>query len=185
MSGYKHCVTESAADRQRQFEAALLELMGHKHYSQISVQEICDRVGLSRKSFYRYFSNKEMCLTALVDHTILDYRTEPLPGHALTDSLTHYFHYWYHHRSLLEALAREHLVDILIQRSIASVIEEGDFFQKVSGRDVDMHQDEAIFLISGLVGVLLHWHQEGCQASPAQLASTLEQMLSQHSRSVF
>ena len=70
MSGYKHCVTESAADRQRQFEAALLELMGHKHYSQISVQEICDRVGLSRKSFYRYFSNKEMCLPALVDHTI-------------------------------------------------------------------------------------------------------------------
>ena len=78
MSSYKHCITESSADRQRQFEAALLELMEHKNYSQISVQEICDRVGLSRKSFYRYFSSKEMCLTALVDHAILGYRTEPL-----------------------------------------------------------------------------------------------------------
>ena len=185
MSSYKHCITESSADRQRQFEAALLELMEHKNYSQISVQEICDRVGLSRKSFYRYFSSKEMCLTALVDHAILGYRTEPLPDRELTDSLTHYFCYWYHRRPLLEVLVREHLVDILIQRSIASVIEEGEFYQKVSVRDTDTHQDEAVFLISGLVGVLTHWHQGGCQKSPAQLAAAVEQLLSQHSRSVF
>lgn len=173
MSGYRHCITESAADRQRQFETALLELMEHRNFRQISVQDICDRVGMSRKSFYRYFSSKEMCLTALVDHTILDFRAEPLPDLGLTDSLAHYFRYWLHRRPLLDALIRENLEDILIQRSIASVQEEGDFYKKVSGRDTNVSQEKAVFLISGLVGVLLYWHQEGCRTPPAQLAASV------------
>lgn len=173
MSGYRHCITESAADRQRQFETALLELMGHRSFSQISVQDICGRVGLSRKSFYRYFSSKEMCLTALVDHTILDCRRLPLPELGLAEFLTHYFLYWVDHRPLLDVLVRDNLEDILIQRSIASVNEEGDFCKEASDGTGNMSQEKAVFLISGLVGVLLYWHQEGCRTPPAQLAASV------------
>lgn len=177
MPGYRHCITQSAADRQRQFERALLTLMGCRNYGQISVRDICDRVGLSRKSFYRYFSSKEMCLTALVDHTILDFRRSPLPDLGLTEALTHYFRYWLDRRPLLDALVQENLVNVLIQRSIASVQEEGDFYKKVSGRDTNMSQEEAIFLISGLIGVLLYWHQEDCRTPPAQLAASVRTFL--------
>ena len=177
MSGYRHCITESAADRQRQFETALLDLMEHRNFSQISVQDICDRVGLSRKSFYRYFSSKEMCLTALVDHTILDFRRLHLPDLGLAEALTHYFLYWFDHRPLLDVLVRDNLADILIRRSIASADEEGDFYKGVSGGAGNMSQERAVFLIGGLVGVLLYWHQEGCRTPPEQLAASVRTFL--------
>ena len=69
---YKHCNTEESAYRQRQLEQSLLELMEDFPYKAITIGQICDQVGISRKSFYRYFDSKDGCLFALLDHTIMD-----------------------------------------------------------------------------------------------------------------
>ena len=69
---YKHCTTEESAHRQRQLEQNLLELMAEQPYSGITINQICDLAGISRKSFYRYFGSKDGCLHALLDHTIMD-----------------------------------------------------------------------------------------------------------------
>ena len=69
---YKHCATEESARRQRQLEGCLQELMLTENFAHITISHICDRAGISRKSFYRYFSSKEGCLYALLDHAIFD-----------------------------------------------------------------------------------------------------------------
>ena len=68
---YKLCKTEYSVRRQRQIEEALLETMETSRYEDISVSDLCARLGIPRKSFYRYFSSKDGALFALIDHRLL------------------------------------------------------------------------------------------------------------------
>ena len=52
---YKLCKTEQSAMRQRQLEQGLLQLMQTKRYEEISISDLCQRMGMPRKTFYRYF----------------------------------------------------------------------------------------------------------------------------------
>lgn len=42
-------------------------MMKYKQFEEISVSDLCDRLHIPRKSFYRYFSSKEGALHALLD----------------------------------------------------------------------------------------------------------------------
>ena len=70
---YKMCKTEQSAQRQRQLEQGLLKAMGTHHFDEISVSDLCEQIGVPRKSFYRYFSGKDGALHALIDHILLEY----------------------------------------------------------------------------------------------------------------
>lgn len=61
---YKLCRTEQSAARQRQLEQGLLQAMRTQQYEDISISDLCDQMGIPRKSFYRYFSNKDGALFA-------------------------------------------------------------------------------------------------------------------------
>ena len=50
-------------------EQGLLAMMEHRSFEEISVSDLCERMGIPRKSFYRYFSSKDGALMALLDHT--------------------------------------------------------------------------------------------------------------------
>ena len=62
---YKLCRTEQSAQRQRQLEQGLLLAMKTKRYEEITISDLCDQMGIPRKSFYRYFSSKDGALHAL------------------------------------------------------------------------------------------------------------------------
>ena len=70
---YKLCKTEQSAARQRQLEQGLLQVMSTSRYEDINVSGLCQKMGIPRKSFYRYFSSKDGALHALIDHTLMEY----------------------------------------------------------------------------------------------------------------
>ena len=70
---YKQCRTEQSAARQRALEQGLMETMMNCHYDEITVSDLCEYMQIPRKSFYRYFSNKEGALHALIDHALMDF----------------------------------------------------------------------------------------------------------------
>ena len=70
---YKLCKTEQSAQRQRQLEEGLLTAMRTKRYEESSISDLCDQMGIPRKSFYRYFSGKDGALHALIDHTLMEH----------------------------------------------------------------------------------------------------------------
>ena len=70
---YKQCKTEQSARRQRQLELGLMQAMLTKRYEDLSVSDLCDQMEVPRKSFYRYFSSKDGCLYALLDHTMMEF----------------------------------------------------------------------------------------------------------------
>ena len=74
---YKLCKTEQSAARQRQLEQGLLQAMRTQQYEEISISDLCDRLEIPRKSFYRYFSSKDGALAALLDHTLMEFEQSP------------------------------------------------------------------------------------------------------------
>ena len=70
---YKLCKTEQSALRQRLFEDALLAEMTQRRYEDITVSDLCRRMNVPRKAFYRYFDGKDGALFAMLDHRLMEY----------------------------------------------------------------------------------------------------------------
>ena len=69
---YKICKTDQSAARQREIELGLLSMMLEQPFESITISDLCDRLCIPRKAFYRYFSGKDGALFALIDHTMLE-----------------------------------------------------------------------------------------------------------------
>lgn len=179
---YKHCSTEESTLRQRQFEQCLLELMQQIPYSQITISDLCEQMNLSRKSFYRYFSSKDGCLYALIDHSIMEFSSAYLPENTLLqrDLYEHYFNYWKKLSPLLTVLCQNQLTTCLFERTLLCITEEEHEFRNflhANNRDDDY--ESILFVVCGITGILLNWHNTGYRKTPSQMAATLDQLLRQ------
>lgn len=172
---YKLCKTEQTARRQRKFELELLNMMKQKHYDEISVSDLCDRLESPRKSFYRYFSGKDGALHALIDHVLLELEEVFMESAADEDvflqQLQSFFAFWLRNRDFLGALVQSNLSGLLIERSISHALR--DFYvgcNQVSGNQARASEYLTHFAVCGLMSIVLRWHTEGYSESPAQMA---------------
>lgn len=177
---YKLCRTAQSAWRQRELEQGLLRAMLKQHFDEISISELCDDLGVPRKSFYRYFSSKEGALIALLDHTLLEFYNAdsvPLIG-AVREDLDRFFLFWYDHRDLLEALHRSQLSGFLVQRS--TMLAEKEYLMPgFIARWPKQFQHVAIcFAVSGLMSMVMQWHQEGFAYTTGEMAKIAVDLLS-------
>ena len=177
---YKLCKTEQSIQRQRQLEQGLLQLMLVKRYEEISISDLCDRMQIPRKSFYRYFSSKDGALFALLDHTMLDFyeggfRT-PNSGTALGD-LDHFFVFWYEHRELLDALKRSGLSGILVERATMLAQRERLMPDRIQSWSPSKQGLALSFALCGLMSMILHWHNQGYPVSPSEMTRIASAML--------
>ena len=63
---YKLCKPEQSAQRQRQLERGLLEMMKHHRFEEISVSDLCDRMQLPENLSIAIFPVKTvLCLRSL------------------------------------------------------------------------------------------------------------------------
>lgn len=176
---YKHCNTEESAQRQRQLEQCLLELMVDIPYDNITIGQICEQAGISRKSFYRYFDSKDDCLHALLDHTIMEGSSYYLFDHSEDDALafcTRIFEFWYKQTPLLNALERDGQSLQILQRMIRYILEEEPEYARYMGITQYNLMEHIVYNVSGVMGLVLTWHHGGYQKPPAQMGEVLYQM---------
>ena len=169
---YKLCKTEQSARRQRQLEQGLLEMMLRYRYEDISVSDLCDHLEVPRKSFYRYFSSKDGALYALLDHTMMEFfetsagSSGMAPGSQIGD-LDRYFVFWRQHEKLLEALQRNGLAGILVERAMALSLRERlmpGYMQEMSPQIQELGM---AFSVCGLISMVIQWYNQGFQ-TPAE-----------------
>lgn len=177
---YRHCTTEESVLRQRQLEQCLLRIMGEIPYPQITIGYICQQADVSRKSFYRYFGSKDDCLHALIDHCILDGASHYLPEHnarsAARQIYVRFFEYWQQQSLLINALVRNDLSALLVQRMMVHIDqEERDSFNFLSTSSTGPYE-QIFFMVCGLAGLIIQWYTSGFQKSPAQMADILTQI---------
>lgn len=176
---YKLCKTEQSASRQRQLEQGLLAAMLEKRYEDITVSDLCDRMDIPRKAFYRYFSSKDGALFALLDHTMLEFYSNGLRGTGGTaiGDLKEFFLFWYAHRNLLEALERSHLSGMMIERATILAQREKLMPRKILSWSLDLQGVAMSFAVSGLMAMVFQWHHQSYQISPEEITRVAISML--------
>ncbi len=178
---YKVCRTEQSIQRQRNLEQGLLKMMLTGSYEDISISDLCDRMKIPRKAFYRYFSSKEGAVYALIDHTMMDFYAVddhgPDTGTPRGD-LQRFFAFWYDNRFLLDALSRSGLTGVLTERALTLIRQEGLMPKsKLAGGTV-RQELEFTFALCGLMSMILRWHEMGFPITAREMAETAMSMLS-------
>ena len=179
---YKFCKTEQSFQRQRELEQGLLAMMEHHRFEEISVSDLCDRLNIPRKSFYRYFSSKDGALFALLDHTLMEFydtgSIEGLRGGTPTNDLERFFLFWKTHRKLLEAVLRSNLSGMLVERAVSLAKQEELMPGYVRDWEDTMKDVAMSFVVCGLMSMVLQLHKEGYRIPTVQMAKSAVLMLS-------
>jgi len=177
---YKNCKTPESAMRQYEFEQCLLHTMKHTAYSNISVTYLCAQIGIARKNFYRYFDNKEDVLLALIDHTISRYQKYKFPfpdnSNDLLIELEQYLTFWQDNSTLLEALEKNHLGTLLVERvlTFAWRLDIPILYKEGTIKD----PNRVIFVTSGLITLIFTWHHGNYQTPKEELVLRIHRLLS-------
>ena len=179
---YKLCKTEQSARRQRQLEQGLLKAMEQHQYEDISISELCEHMGVPRKSFYRYFSSKDGALYALLDHTLLEYEFFRMPiyyesAENIQRVLESFFWFWKQQKPLLDALEISGISGMLIERTIASVAEATKNLQILERPKIRDHVIQ--FAVCGLMIMMINWHHGGYQESVSEMTEIAMRLVSQ------
>ena len=182
---YKLCKTEQSAARQRELEEGLLEAMSVRQYDEISVSDLCERIGIPRKSFYRYFSGKDGALHALIDHTLLSYEsynipTRPGEKRPHYTELEKFFSFWLQQKPLLDALGRSSLSGELVIRTVNHALsDEGIPVLYLRQSEKTVRQHAITFGVCGLMSLVLDWHKGGYEISPRQMSAIAIRLLTE------
>ena len=176
---YKYCKTEQSVQRQRELEKGLLDMM---KFEEISVSDLCDRLNIPRKSFYRYFSSKEGALHALLDHTLLEFydtgSIEGLRGGTPMGDLERFFYFWKKRRNLIDAMLRSNLSGMLVERAVSLIKQEKLMPGYVREWEAMMQNIAMSFVVCGLMSMVIQWHSDDYRIPAEKMAQTAVTMLS-------
>lgn len=178
---YKSCKTKQSAQRQRHVVDCLLEMLQSQDFSQVTVQALCRRAQLPRKTFYRYFECKEDVFDAAVDFLMMDfaafdgpYRPEGGEAHTAEKDMEKLFLFWQAHRDVLHSLVNSGRWEALMARLDAAAAAWRQPAQR-EGAGADIAQT---FVTHGLYAVVLQWIGQGCPGDAGALARQMVHLLS-------
>lgn len=163
-------------------EECMLAQMQDTPYAQISVTDLCLRVGCSRKAFYRYFQNKANCLDSILERTFREFDDFCIPAEpeekAYLPDLLRYLCYWKEQRPLLDVLIRDGLSGRLLERSIIHVVScRHESLRWLRANGLEHAESILLFSFSGIMAIILKWHIGGYKESPEEIADILTELL--------
>lgn len=172
---YKQCQSDKSAARQRELEQGLLQMMLKKHYDEISVSDLCQELGIPRKSFYRYFSSKDGALYALIDHALMDYDVQTTYPEfddygTPMQYMEEVFAYWVRCKPLLDALEKSNISGLLVQRALDFTKEMDTIPSFMQITDRRLRGYGTLFTVCGLMAMIVQWHHDGFARSPREMA---------------
>ena len=182
---YKQCRTEQSAKRQRAIEKELEHLMLARRIDEITVSELCDRLEIPRKAFYRYFDSIDGALHAMIDHTMAEFhsfgsRYTEHERRTLQRDIEQFFIFWKEREGFLDALDGSSLIGFLIQKSINYSISDMVNAVKFLPYDGDWDRSQVFkFAICGLMTLMIEWYKNGFKTSTREMARLSCRVLSE------
>lgn len=175
---YKICHTSESSRRQRELEAGMLSALQNQSYEKITLTQLCRKLDIPRKSFYRYFPTKEDCLLALIDHTLSDCNDIALNGWNGGSALDRtvqlrFFQFWLERRAFLDVIRDNGLRTLLLERTTVIV----DRMKENTPPESFAHNQVEYFVAYGLMTTVLRWHHYGFLSSPEEMAEVFASLL--------
>ena len=179
--------TDKRVTRTRQaLQAALLELMVERGYERLSVQQILDRAGVGRATFYLHFHSKEDLLRGslelLRDHLGRDWQGSPTgkgaPEPPLAFSLAFFQHVDSHRKLHRAVVGRESgmIVARQMRRFLAELVREDLLSEDRRARpgvEIDL---AAQYVTGALLAIVTWWLDHSIKLSAEEINRVFRQM---------
>lgn len=175
---YKVCHSPESSQRQRELEAGLLSALQAQPYEKITLTNLCRKLEIPRKSFYRYFPTKDDCLLALIDHTLSDCNDIALKGWNGGGELDktvqlRFFQFWMEQRAFLDVIRDNGLRYLLLDRTTVIV----DRMKEATHTESFAENQVEYFVAHGLMTTVLRWHHYGFQSTPEEMSEVFGKLL--------
>ena len=157
---------------------ALISLMYKKGYDEITVKEICEKAGVSRMSFYRYFDKKEDVFIDYCDARFEEFYDEYLNQSMVTleEFVLDTFKFFKKYNRQLMILRQAGKEQILVKQfnGYAKYL----ILHNNNKLVLEQRKNPVIgpFLAGGLYNVLTTWLDDGMEQSPEEMRDLLLQI---------
>lgn len=164
------------------FSEALLRLMEHKKFEDITIKELAEKAGLDRKTFYRNFDAKEDILNLYLDHACQDYISNLKKESVLTTYTVAkaYFLTCKMHVPFLCLLDANGLLPLVLEAFDQYLPELHRMFEDEQSADNPVYySDYALsFYTGGFWNLSVKWIRNGGKETPDEMAQIIETMMS-------
>ncbi len=167
--------TSAAYRRHEEIKKCLMEMLKTTPYKQISVSDLCAKMGIARKNFYKHYRDKRDCLCNLVDDALAE--TQAYTASNITEwelslsSAIVVMECWKKKADLLDVIAKNHLYEFLMERAILFAQGEDVTTVKLLDRP-EMPCDEDILssYLSCHFTIVFNWYARGFDTSVEEMA---------------
>lgn len=162
-------------------EDALLKLMQTENYKEITIQEITDAAGLSRRTFYRNYFSKEEILEGCFYKIWLEYESliRKQTDLTLPNIAKVFFTVMQKHFNFLSLINRHHLLPIFLSK-----VDEflPPTFDELKGKKMPFPKESIqyalIFSTGGFMRILIRWMNDSEQKPPEEMAAVVKDLIS-------
>lgn len=177
---YKQCKSSQSVQRQEHIAVCLQELIREKSYDEITITELCQRAGVPRNTFYRYFADKESVLKYLLDHSMYALLEKVMDTYhesrelEVVDYIANWLRYYRENDALWDVFSesRHHLLFgqlVWFYGKLSDSVYKIDFSNQ--------HTKHLIFLAYGVQGILDVWKYSRYEQSEKDLALQIYNVL--------
>jgi len=155
-------------------QRALLDLMVHKGYDAVTVQDIIDRADIGRSTFYSHFTDKRDALMSTMDEVRVFLQPDPAApaSGGLFGFSLRLFEHTHQQRQLYRALVGRHgggLVAARIEQLIAEAVRDELVALLPEGREPAVPVDAIVrFVVGAYSAVLRGWHDGEFPGTPRE-----------------
>lgn len=157
---------------------ALLAVMKQYDYKEITVTQITQEAQLSRKTFYRLFTNKDDILLLFFDGLFQECfaQIKAREIQSYWDVVQVFFDFWEERKELLSLLQKNNLPAFVFEHSYQYSIQVFEFVRsKESAASFSVSLPYMLaYSVGGMHSMLLKWVEKGMQIPSAELISTLK-----------
>lgn len=148
---------------------ALIALLDEKEFDKIRVQEIADRAGVSRMTYYQYYHDKIEVLDDYLEDIIFQYlkssqQTENIGEFGDYEHVLHALQFFDQYASFLQKLERIGFYSLIVSKINTFVLEHIPPNQKSLVY-------EAYYYAGALLNVFMKWEENGKPVSAHEIAA--------------
>lgn len=157
---------------------ALLTVMEQYDYKEITVTQITQEAQLSRKTFYRLFSNKDDILFLFFDGLFQECFAQ-MKTHKIQrywDVVQVFFDFWEGRKELLSLLQKNNLLELVFEHSYQYAMQVFEFVRsKETAASFSVPLPYMLaYSVGGMHSMLLKWVEKGMDIPSSELISKLK-----------
>ena len=176
--------SSTAYRRQRQIEECLFDNLQQRPYTSVSISDLCHQLGISRKSFYNYFADKDTCFRAIINrklHACILHLTAELPEHvSREETIAAFLGYWKNEKVLLDIVIRNNLLSQLMDQCIYFLRNENQAILSLLYTP-KVNTDTYILscFVSTHITLILQWYMQNFQTPLEEMVGTYQRLIYQ------